>query len=66
MFRSSARIFAAATTRTPNPVEMQLHIRVLSGPSGSCAPTPLADTEIYIWHTDAQGLLQRLREARHR
>lgn len=35
--------------------EMQLHLRLLSAVAGGCAAAPLRDTEVYIWHCDAQG-----------
>jgi len=36
-------------------VEMQLHVRLLTSSGTGCDQTPLADAEVYIWHTDAQG-----------
>jgi protocatechuate 3,4-dioxygenase beta subunit len=36
-------------------IEMQLHLRILDATSTSCNGTPVADVEVYIWHTDGQG-----------
>ncbi|MFZ5895605.1 MAG: hypothetical protein ACOY0T_31400, partial [Myxococcota bacterium] len=36
-------------------VEMQLHLRILNSTSTSCNGSPVADADIYIWHTDGQG-----------
>lgn len=34
---------------------MQLHLRILSSTADECNQQPVADVEVYIWHTDAQG-----------
>jgi len=39
----------------PPGVEMQLHLRVLDSTSTDCNGTPVANVDVYIWHTDAQG-----------
>ncbi len=36
-------------------VEMQLHLRILDATSTDCNGKPVADVDVYIWHTDAQG-----------
>jgi protocatechuate 3,4-dioxygenase beta subunit len=36
-------------------IELQLHLRILSSKSTTCNMMPVADADIYIWHTDAQG-----------
>jgi len=36
-------------------IEMELHLRILDATSTSCSGAPVADVEVYIWHTDAQG-----------
>jgi protocatechuate 3,4-dioxygenase beta subunit len=36
-------------------IEMQLHLRILDSTSTECNGTPVADADIYIWHTDGQG-----------
>lgn len=36
-------------------VEMQLHLRILDGSSGTCSDVPVPDVEVYVWNTDAQG-----------
>jgi protocatechuate 3,4-dioxygenase beta subunit len=40
----------------PEGVEMHLHLRLLdSTASTTCNEVPLADVDVYIWHTDGQG-----------
>lgn len=36
-------------------IDMELHLRILDATSTSCSGAPVADVEVYIWHTDAQG-----------
>lgn len=35
--------------------EMHLHLRILDSTSDACNAAPVADAEVYIWHTDPQG-----------
>jgi protocatechuate 3,4-dioxygenase beta subunit len=34
---------------------MHLHLRLLDSTSTTCNEVPLADVDVYIWHTDGQG-----------
>jgi len=36
-------------------IDMELHLRILDATSTACGGAPVADVEVYIWHTDAQG-----------
>jgi protocatechuate 3,4-dioxygenase beta subunit len=36
-------------------VEMHLYLRLLDSTSTSCNQKPLANVDVYIWHTDGQG-----------